>query len=391
MVVTAAPGPQRDALVRAWLMSFSRTSWAPSCVLLDGDGITLPETFPGLVLDPQHRADAIEAIAALLDRRSPCPGTVPVLIITSPVGWFGDGTRPEAAALAASVQALTATGRHPTIVVGGNDATGTRLMGQAPNRIYLPWSVPPESTMLWPRLRACTPLPGRGVLLGPGTADQGDPVQCLTSSSNGGSGHRPRHAPSGQRVPGWQPLPPQVTAHALAVRSLDLGTVQWRPASSCAAVLAGPGSGATTTLQALSRTLPNATLIPHDLLASRTQSPAGGPPDPHAAPQQWWLVDDLDQLDPAALNRLAERARSGGRLLVSARFAGVVPPKLSWWHQIDQRSGLLLLRPRPSDAALLGWKIADEPSAPPGRAWFFPPGANAPVRTQIALPASPPT
>jgi S-DNA-T family DNA segregation ATPase FtsK/SpoIIIE len=380
LTVEAAPGPQRNAMVSAWLDAFSRARWGQACVVLDGDGITTDETFPGLILGRDQLPDAAEAIRALAEGRTAGADGRAVLVITSPTAWFGTGTDSGAASFEDSVTALATTGRCPIVLVRGRESAGSRIAAQAPQHLYLPWSIPPESRMLWPSLRPCTPIPGRGVLLGPDTGDKGDPVHCLAQDSPS----RPRHSRDGHPITGWVSLPTRVEGHALAVRSLDLAPLSWTPTSNCAAVLGGPGSGRTTTLLALHRVLEHSRLIPHNLLCTE---PGGvnAPLSPTEDPQQWWLVDDLDDLPAAALNLLAERARSGGNLMVCSRFAGSVPARLTWWHQIDPRTGILLLKPRAADAALLGWRIVEEASAPPGRAWFFPPAAVTPVRAQIAL------
>ncbi|MGO1319409.1 MAG: hypothetical protein ACTMIK_04060, partial [Galactobacter sp.] len=62
-----------------------------------------------------------------------------------------------------------------------------------------------------------------------------------------------------------------------------------------------------------------------------------------------------------------------------------IPNQLPWWHQVDQSGSVLLLGPRGTEAANLGWRIPPNPTAPPGRAWLIPPGESAPVRVQLLL------
>ncbi|MGO3088991.1 MAG: FtsK/SpoIIIE domain-containing protein [Galactobacter sp.] len=405
LAVLAAPGPHRNAQVLSWLSALQRAGHADACVVLSGDGLENDAAlarFPGLVLTPDQGRDADEVLTELSQGGTPRPGRRPLLVLTAPAAWFGDGLQQIEAAREAAVMSLLAHRRCPVLLVGGRDLSSSRLLAHTPWRVYQPWSMTPETTATWPRRRSCASIPGRGVLMGPDTGPSG----VVVHSTQLPHGHRPpvrtRHLSEvpDATVGTWVALPPRFTAQdwevrnpqaqadsaPLAVRAPDLRPVGWDPTSRAAVILGGQGSGRTTALRALAAHLRNARILTRSQLEQIATKPQPNSID--RVTQQletWWCVDDVDALGPSALSLLADRVRHRGRVLVVASTATSIPNQLPWWHQVDQSGSVLLLGPRGTEAANLGWRIPPNPTAPPGRAWLIPPGESAPVRVQLLL------
>lgn len=412
LAVLAAPGSHRTEQVRSWLGALHHAGTADSCVVMDGDGLADNSAlahFPGLVLTPGQEQDVDEVLTALVQGRAPHPGIRPLLVLTAPSAWFGDGLQPAGVAREAAVMTLLANRICPVILVGGRDLSTSRLLGHAPWRVYQPWSMTPETTATWPRRHSCSNIPGRGVLLGPDTDPNGVVVQSTLAPDDRLRPKRSRHhsgAP-GSTNGAWAPLPARLTSDAwrrrrptthtepdppFAVRAPDLRPVDWLPASNAAVVLGGPGSGRSTVVKELATRWPHACLLTRADLEELAGGRPPAPPPPERVDddgrqlEAWWCVDDLDSLEPSALAVLSQRVRNGGRVLVAASSAASLSNQVPWWHHVDQAGGVLVLGPRGTEAATLGWRIPSDPTAPPGRAWFVPTGESSPVRVQVLQP-----
>ncbi|MGO3151295.1 MAG: FtsK/SpoIIIE domain-containing protein, partial [Galactobacter sp.] len=412
LAVLAAPGSHRIEQVRSWLGALQRLGTADSCVVMDGDGLAENSAlahFPGLVLTTGQEQDVDEVLTALGQGRAPHPGIRPLLVLTAPSAWFGDGLQPAGVAREAAVMTLLANRICPVIMVGGRDLSTSRLLGHAPWRVYQPWSMTPETTATWPRRHSCSDIPGRGVLLGPDTDPTGVVVQSTLVPNDRLRTKRSRHhsGATGPTIGAWSPLPDRLSADAwrrrrptthaepdppFAVRAPGLRPVGWLPTSKAAVVLGGPGSGRSTVVKELAARWPHACLLARADLEELAGGQPQAPPPPERADDEgrqleaWWCVDDLDSLGPSALAVLSQRVRNGGRVLVAASSAASLSSQVPWWHQVDQVGGVLVLGPRGAEAAALGWRIPADPTAPPGRAWLVPAGESSPVRVQVLQP-----
>ncbi|MDR2254614.1 MAG: hypothetical protein LBE25_01180 [Arthrobacter sp.] len=337
--------------------------------------------------------------------------------------WLADGTAAAALQREARLQALT---RHPgvvPIIAGTRELAGSRWLSPCTSRIYLPHGAGDESLALWPRMAPCSPLTGRGVLLGAGHPDRGTIVQMLVAPPARLPLRRKRSAvaaPDGNtlRVPRagredapraqlpsslWVPPPrlvhrrdlrpgvvapggtgtlgaegpaadattPGVGRSAVGVASVSRAAVSWRPRGKAAIILGGPGSGRSSA----------AALLAYAWGERTAQWVAGGNEPP---PETWAVVDDADTWTREESYRLTERLRSGGRVLATALASPRTAMLLPWLMDLDPLHDVVLLGPRTA-AEAEGWthRVPPDPTAPPGRAWLTPAGAVHPVRVQL--------
>lgn len=379
LAVLCAPGGERTSLSRALLDDARRDPLlAGSSVILDGVGLNLTSDGGwGLLLAPDSATEADEALEALVAGERPGQGPAIVWLL-APDRWWGDLADQASLRREALFGALLRRQDLSVIAVGGRELLVSRHLSAFGRRVHLPFGVGPETTQLWPPLRACTPLPGRGVLLSPEGPARGELVQLSTQSHRGGTGasEPPRTAGVGG---GWLPLPavaPAMAPPAVAVRSLSLAPVEWAP-ERLGVILGAAGSGRT---QALRRA------------AAQRPGPAQwigkDEPLPHQLTRgHWWVLDDADSRPYEDHERIVDHVRAGGRVLASARSTPHPAGRLPWWGHLDPHADVALMGPRTkSEPETLGWNVPVDPDAPPGRGWLTPRGSTQAVRVQWLLP-----
>ena len=302
-------------------------------------------------------------------------GGEPVLLwVLGLAAWLGDGAT--AAGLRREARLLALCQRPGVVpVLGGTrELAGSRWLLGCPTRIYLPCGAGEETTALWPRLSPSARLPGRGVILAPGRPELGTPVQLLVSAEADGPlpiGTRPAWSPPPSFVPGGSLSPPRV-----ARASVTGAAVAWHPAGRAALVLGGPGSGRSAAARLLCASWDE---------PWAPWTPKGDPPPAHT----WALVDDADTWSRDRSYELAERVRTGGKVIATALASSRVRLALAWFNDLDPLRDVVLLGPRSAaEAEAAGWRVAPDPTAPPGRAWLVPPGAAEAIRVQLAAPDS---
>ncbi|WP_394160581.1 FtsK/SpoIIIE domain-containing protein [Galactobacter valiniphilus] len=283
--------------------------------------------------------------------------------------WLGDGAGAAGMRREARLLALCQRPGVVPILAGTRELAGSRWLLPCPTRIYLPRGAGEESTALWPRLTPTAAVPGRGALLGPGLPERGAPVQLVVADMAAG-------APREDRAALWQPPPAAVpagslTAPAVARASVSGEPTAWRPRGRAALVLGGPGSGRSS----CARLLCEAWGEPWAQWAPGTAAP-----EPHL----WALVDDADAWPRDPAYELAERVRSGGRVIATALASTRLHLTLPWFGDLDPLLDLVLLGPRSAaEAESCGWRVPVDSSAPPGRCWLVPEGRTEPIRAQL--------
>lgn len=266
------------------------------------------------------------------------------------------------------------------IALGGRELLVSRHLAAFGRRIHVPFGVGPETAQLWPPLRACAPVPGRGVLLSPEGPARGELVQLRTVSSRdrieAAAADRPGFVDS---LAGWRALPvlaPPAPSPAVALRSLSLEPVQWCP-ERVGVILGVAGSGRTHALRQAGAQLP----------ASARWADRDDPLPASSRRGQWWVLDDVDSRSYEEHERISDHLRAGGRVLAVARSTPHPAGRLPWWGNLDPHVDVTLMGPRSkNESETLGWSVPADPDAPPGRGWLHPRGSNQPVRVQWLLP-----
>lgn len=215
--------------------------------------------------------------------------------------------------------------------------------------------------------------PGRGVRL-PG----GEVVQLAAASPEdlrqAGTTARADHA--GCRVAPPPPaLPRQLRLSDISPgehperlvigRDAD-GAPAWVDAASSLLVAGPPGSGRTTALETLAHRARAHGRVVHRVRAERDLT-ALVPPAVPGPPPPILLVDDLDELPGALVERVGGLAAGGAMLVAAMRTSDAV---LTFTGTVGRlrRGDALILSPTPADGQLVGVTLAPGEAAVPGRA-----------------------
>lgn len=380
VAVLCSADAERTAMARALLDDArGRPLLAGSSVVLDGVGATDPlDPAWGLALTPASTAAADEALEALAQGHRPGAGPAIVWLL-APDRWWGDLAEPASLRREALLGAILRRQDLSVIAVGGRELLISRHLAAFGRRVHVPFGVGPETAQLWPPLRACAPVPGRGVLLSPEGPVRGELVQLRTQSRRDGTADASATPVAEGMAAGWLPLPAVATAAvppAVAVRSLSLAPVEWAP-ERLGVILGAAGSGRTQALRRVAAQLPGtAQWIGRDEPLPR-QLTRG----------HWWVLDDADSRSYEDHERISDHLRAGGRALAAARSTPHPAGRLPWWGHLDPHADVALMGPRTkNETETLGWNVPADPDAPPGRGWLTPRGSNQPVRVQWLLP-----
>jgi S-DNA-T family DNA segregation ATPase FtsK/SpoIIIE len=172
---------------------YSASSTHPRTLVLDGDGDTVPDGINVSTEAAEHRAPdrwtvlspasaTPERLGVLLqDVREDLVARRPVrLVVTAWGRWAGlrVGTGYETVE---EHLALLLRDHSPSLLAvalfGSRELAGGRVLGQVPNRFYVPAGSTPEQRMVWPTLHRVREVPGRAVMVTPGYPAPGVAVQ----------------------------------------------------------------------------------------------------------------------------------------------------------------------------------------------------------------------
>ncbi|GER24009.1 hypothetical protein NCCP1664_25040 [Zafaria cholistanensis] len=310
------------------------------------------------------------------------PGADRVLVLTGLAAWFaalGPAGMPR---LEDRLAGLARAAGGPSIIVAGDrDVASSRFFALAEHRLYLPFGLGPETTMLWPRLRKVRRIPGRAVWTGPGLPDGGVAVQLLGPLPAGAPGSTPparlplaacrplpRHLPGGDllRDPRLAAAGPAAReargGYLLGVTGPDNRPWTWQP-GRVGLVLGRPGSGKTSVLRFLQASIgaPAAWIGPEDAPADRARGPEDRVPPVV-------LVDDAADLSAEQRARVEQWHRAGSRVVLAAAPGPRLFLDLPLAATARAAESVLVLNPRaPADADIVGWRVEPLARDLPGR------------------------
>ncbi|ALO66303.1 hypothetical protein AS189_07130 [Arthrobacter alpinus] len=329
-------------------------------------------------------------------------------------------------------------GKNVTLVVGGaRELLTAGFMAAIPNRMYLSHGSPAESTMLWPRMPAFAPLPGRAGL--DGAINSGDAPELMNHMHVAQLGRLlppepgkhlqlpepqlPERQDFAARILRVAPLPHSLPSshleklNALAAPpsgtsstgvSLVLGVggdgedpvYVWLEPGAVLAVVGGPQTGKSSFLRMLAHVNDASWLVAlaADFGSAGTGSagtgsenasfPGTDPPAPISTrAQQVLLLDNPLSMTADQLCIAGEQLSAGAVLIVALPYPGPAVSRLPLeWGLRTAQQGVILRPQKVSDAELFGVRLDTVGSEPPGRAvlidgvrreWFqFPqPGA----------------
>ncbi|WP_300343958.1 FtsK/SpoIIIE domain-containing protein [Nesterenkonia sp.] len=388
-----ASGSAAAAAAAAQFMAAFQAREEADVYLFDGD-----RSLAGLADHPRVGAwlteeDAAEAAHCLrqlcqeLSRRRldpGCAGRPLLLVVTGYSQWAALAQSSAAAGWEHDLGTLAAEGPQGGISVllsGGRELAVGRLAGRIPHKVYLPFASSQEVTYLWPQLRTCEPLPGRGVLISPSVGSPGLTVQLVTSAPPPAAD--PDAAAPLLRVrplPGLLPvaeLPrtPQAGGGAVVgVQQFDWSPAVYTPGPANL-ILGSPGTGKSTCLQLLAARLQNTALV------------RGGTGQIGALEQRpdHLLIDDAHRCTDQEHAQIEQALAQGVRVVASAVPQPAVLTQLPWAHRARAQGSNVLLSPvSRSEGEALGVVVPVLEQPVPGRAVHLRPGG--PVLVQWALP-----
>ncbi|GAA3681851.1 hypothetical protein GCM10023081_19920 [Arthrobacter ginkgonis] len=386
MAIVGGPSGGGAAFVRRLVEGAARVE--PECHVYVLDGAL---SCPG-VADLPRVAGYIEPteperISGMLDllEKAPGdngPGAARVLVLTGLAAWaavLGPAGMPR---FEDRLAGLARSADGPTVVAAGDrDVASSRVFALAEHRLYLPFGLGPETTVLWPRLRKVRRVPGRAVWTGPGLPDDGVAVQLLGALPAGAA--EPSPAPPA-RLPlaACRPLPrlvsggdllrdPRVTVSGATPRDVPKGYLlgiigpdnrpwTWNP-GRVDLVLGRPGSGKTAALRFLQASLGASATWVDPSEGAGCRSSADSVPSVV-------LVDDAADLSADQRARVEQWHRAGSRVVLAAAPGPRLFVDLPLAAAARAAESVLVLNPRsPTDADLVGWRVEQLPRDIPGR------------------------
>lgn len=148
-------------------------------LVLDGSGET---GHPGLphghtVLTPDGGDEAAQAAVTALDALADHGGTA---VVTGWAGWAGLRVGETYRSFDEELHHWLGTQRGRRVrfaALGGRDLATSRLLLHLPHRFYVPAGTSGEHRLVWPKVIAVEPLPGRAVFVSPDHPEPGIPAQ----------------------------------------------------------------------------------------------------------------------------------------------------------------------------------------------------------------------
>lgn len=294
------------------------------------------------------------------------------------------------------------------VVGGGRELLGSSFLPSVPNRVFLGHGSSTESTALWPRLPAFSPVPGRAAIAGPMNAaasgGAGEAMHVAQFGRPAAAGARPHSAtpaaagsaaagtlrvvpiPSILAMPGmtWTTGAPQVPTAPGRSLLLGLGgdgmqqVVATLNPGTVMPVVGSPGSGKSSFLGAMIQ------LNGGTLLGPASALPAGFEPG-----RPLWL-DDAAALSPGLLHAAGQWLESGGAVVAAFDHPGPALSRLPLdWGLRSAQQGTVLRPQRPGDGELLGVRLDTSGGEPPGRAALIDRGRISWFQFPLASPQNP--
>ncbi|WP_269937181.1 FtsK/SpoIIIE domain-containing protein [Arthrobacter sp. HY1533] len=295
------------------------------------------------------------------------------------------------------------------VVGGGRELLGSSFLPSVPNRVFLGHGSNTDSTALWPRLPAFSPMPGRAAIAGPmnaaasgGAGEAMHVAQFGRPVPAGARPHAARPAAAGSAAAGTLrvvPIPsilamPEMTRTTGASREptapgrsllLGLGGDGRQPVVAAPApgivmpVVGSPGSGKSSFLRSMIQ------LNGGTLLGPTSSLPAGLEPD-----RPLWL-DDAASLSPGLLHAAGQWLESGGAVVAAFNHPGPALSRLPLdWGLRSTQQGIVLRPQRPGDGELLGVRLDTSGDEPPGRAALIDRGRISWFQFPLAAPQESP-
>jgi S-DNA-T family DNA segregation ATPase FtsK/SpoIIIE len=399
LAVVGGPSGGGAAFVRRLVEGAARME--PECHLYVLDGAL---SYPGAAdlprvacyIDPSE-AERVPGMLDLLEEASGgrSPGADRVLVLTGLAAWaavLGPAGMPR---FEDRLAGLARSADGPSVVAAGDrDVASSRFFALAEHRLYLPFGLGPETTVLWPRLRKVRRVPGRAVWTGPGLPDDGVAVQLLGPLSSDAAVPEPA-PPARSPLAACRPLPRLVSGDDLlrdlrvavsgtAPREVSKGYLlgvigpdnrpwTWDP-GRVGLVLGRPGSGKTTALKFLQASL-GALAVWFD----PSEGPGGR--SPVAGVPSVVLVDDAADLSTEQRALVEQWHRSGSRVVLAAAPGPRLFVDLPLAAAARAAESVLVLNPRsPTDADMAGWRVEPLPRDIPGRGVVMLAGAQRQVQ-----------
>lgn len=175
----------------------------PRTLVLDGDGDTVPDGIDVSTGTAEHHAPGrwtvLSAVSAtperlgalLQDVREDLAARRPVRLVVTAWGRWA-GLRVGAGYETAEEHLALLLRDHPPSLLavalfGSRELAGGRVLGQVPNRFYVPAGSTPEQRMVWPTLHRVREVPGRAVMVTSGYPAPGIAVQLALDVTGPGS------------------------------------------------------------------------------------------------------------------------------------------------------------------------------------------------------------